>query len=32
VFRAYEVWRDGAWTLVERSVPTTTERIRSVAT
>jgi murein DD-endopeptidase MepM/ murein hydrolase activator NlpD len=30
-FRAYEVWRDGAWRLVERSVPTTTERIRSVA-
>jgi murein DD-endopeptidase MepM/ murein hydrolase activator NlpD len=31
VFHAYEVWRDGAWRLVERSVPATTERIRSVA-
>lgn len=30
VFRAYEVWRDGAWRRVERSVPTSTERIRSV--
>jgi hypothetical protein len=31
VFRAYETFHDGAWTLVERSVPTSTERIRSVA-
>jgi murein DD-endopeptidase MepM/ murein hydrolase activator NlpD len=28
-FRAYEVWRDGRWELVERSIPTSTERIRS---
>jgi hypothetical protein len=30
VFRAYEVWREGAWRLAERSVPTATERIRSL--
>ena len=29
-FRAYEVWRDGAWQRVEDSIPTSTERIRSV--
>ena len=29
-FRAYEVWRDGAWHLVENAVPKSTERIRSV--
>ncbi len=31
VFELYEVWRDGAWLLVERGVPATTDRIRSVA-
>lgn len=30
VFERYEVWRDGAWLPVERGVPTTTDRIRSV--
>ena len=29
-FREYEVWRDGAWQRVERSIPLSTERIRSV--
>lgn len=29
-FRAYEAWRDGAWVRVERSIPTSTERIRWV--
>ena len=29
-FRAYEVWRDGGWARMERSIPTSTERIRSV--
>jgi murein DD-endopeptidase MepM/ murein hydrolase activator NlpD len=30
-FGEYEVWRDGGWQRVERSIPTSTERIRSVA-
>ncbi len=30
VLERYEVWRDGGWQLVERGVPTTAERIRSV--
>ena len=29
-FRSYEVWRDGAWQRVDNSIPTSTERIRSV--
>jgi hypothetical protein len=31
VFRAYEVWRDGAWQRVENGIPASTERIRSVS-
>jgi hypothetical protein len=30
-FRAYEVWRDGAWRRVDRGIPASTDRIRSVA-
>ena len=29
-FRTYEVWREGAWQRVASSIPTSTERIRSV--
>jgi len=29
-FRRYEVWRDGAWRLVENAIPLSTDRIRSV--
>ncbi len=29
-FREYEVWRDGAWRLVEAAIPKSTDRIRSV--
>ena len=30
-FRAYEVWRDGGWQRVEREIPKSTDRIRSLA-
>lgn len=30
-FREYEVWRDGGWQRVEHAIPTSTDRIRSVA-
>jgi hypothetical protein len=31
VFREYEVWRDGGWQRVERGIPRSTDRIRSLA-
>jgi hypothetical protein len=30
-FREYEMWRDGDWRRVEGAIPTSTDRIRSVA-